>query len=974
MSRTVVTVLAEVFAARRDEPALRCGAEVVTYGELDASSARVAACLARRGMPPGATVGLTVERSPRQVACLVGIVRAGCAFCFLDRKNPESWNRDVVRRADIRHVLGSAGELQGTGAAWIDADEALSAVDASSGEAAAGPDDPVYVNFSSGTTGAPKVIPCTHRGVVGFCHAPEHFPAGPGSRWVYSSPLTFDASQLEIWCALLNGGCVVVNREPYLSAAALRRLVGRDGADSLWLTSSLFNALIEVDPGCLDGVETLVVGGEALSPKHVAALYAANPSVRAFNGYGPTECTIITTVYRIPREFPVEQPIPIGYGVRGSRLTVLGTDGLPSDDGEVGELAIAGDGVSPGYLGDPALTAEKFPTLEIGGEALRCYRSGDLVSRSPAGLFRYHGRLDDQVKVRGNRVSLSDVAHAFSAHPGVGGCAAVALEGPAGRSITLFYTCAEDGPDAVALAAYGRQRVPDFMVPRDFVRLDALPLNGNGKLDRPRLLAGLDAGSAIADGGDRSLARYFRELAGLERWEPDASFFAAGGDSLGAIKVVAAVNRLLEGDLLDLAEFYRTPTLRHLLRLVPADALEERREPGPESSNGSRQVPLTPPQLSMVYPELLHGDTSRNNVVYLFAEHVRPAPGVSLTEVAAALRRRFPLLAGLVVEDDEGYAFDLDAGTAASAMVIELPDFESLERCAAHALALPLSLFEGPLLALFRCRVAGRLRHGVLLHHVVGDHVGQTEILREIVAIMTGGEPLACGPDRAFVAANQRLCRRHLDEQDACRAFWGARRLVVPDAPVVGSGESSPAVLRRQIGGARPDRVPSEGMLTALAAARAGLAAAFGVCEPVVFCLVSLRDHPTGLGFQTCLVPLALRGDLFAQDEPAPALLDELRAVRDHAALGMEEILVAAGAAGRRIPFLFNFVEMRVEDHRWWSDHLVDLPSEWCKTDLDLTVIRAGRTFDLTVNTRLGRARGELLLEVVAARLAVDGD
>jgi amino acid adenylation domain-containing protein len=972
MTSTVAAILDAMFADRRDQPAVICGDDRLTYGALDRATAALVGWLDHHHVTPRTTVGLTIERSIAQVAWIVAIVRAGHAFCFLDRNNPAAWNRDVIRRAGIRHVVGSVIEEFGDDLVWIAATPSDAAHVEPIARPLVGPDDPIYVNFSSGTTGAPKVIPCLHRGVIGFCHTPPHFPIGAACRFVYSSPLTFDASQLELWTALLNGGCVVVNDRRHLSADCLRRLVREQGADTLWLTSSLFNALVDVDPDCLAGIRTLMIGGEELSPRHVATLHAANAEITVFNGYGPTETTIVTCVYAIPRGFPIGEPLPIGWPIAHSRIFLVGADGRSCPDGDVGELWIAGAGLSPGYLGDPALTREKYVTLEVEGVSVRCYRSGDLVSRDLAGLLHYHGRIDDQLKIRGNRVILSEIALAFSAHPALRSCTALAVARADEKLIALFYVAGTAPVTPAELAAFGRDRLPDFMIPREFVSVIELPLRSNGKVDRDRLVAAFETGatiSALHPEADDVRAPTLRRLAGLPDWTLEASFFEAGGDSLGAIRLIGALDRATGGRL-TLEDFYRAPRLRDVLDRFPPEFTPDAGdvttdETAPLDSLDS--VPLHAAQLTMIYPELLHADATRNGVVYLFSRDMPET--LDLAPIDAMLRRRFPLLTCRVVEDETGYAF-VRATDVAPGIVDGTLEFDDLAACALHWLAVSLPLLAGPLLRLFRCRVASRLHYGVLLHHILGDHLGQLELLRTTEQLLTG-DRVACAepPDTKYVDVNHRLVRRCEAERDVCTAYWESRNMV--GTPVRASN-GSPLVRRDRWRGGFPDRTPSRQLLRCLAASRAGFEAGFGVREPLVFNLFSLRESDEGLGFQTVLAPLALRDELLPEGRPGPGLLEELLAIRRHAIIGMEDILVAAGLNASDVPFLFNFVDLRPEHHRWIEDHLVDGGAEPARTILDVTVLRAGPILDVTLNGHCEPAQAATFLHAFGAALVDD--
>lgn len=962
---TISEILAHRFSTMGDAPAVSAGNEEISYRQLDALTSGAAEVLDRLRVPVGTTVGITGDRSIEQIALLVAIVRAGRAFCFLDHRSPPTWNRDVIARAGITHVIGHGPLDVGGPVQWVRPD-ALLGVTPRAPAVAVSPDHAVYVNFSSGTTGAPKVIACTHRGVVAFCHEPAHLPISRNTRLIYSAPLTFDGSQMEIWLPLLNGGCVVVNTQRHLTAEVLRTLALRDRANMLWVTSSLLNTLVDIDAGCLDGIEYVITGGEVLSVVHLAAIYRANPAITVFAAYGPTETTIITTLFPIPRSYDFTQPMPIGRPIATARLTIV-RDGRVCGDDEIGELVIAGEGVAIGYLGDPVRTAEKFRAVDIDGVSMRGYWTGDLVSRDRTGLYHFHGRIDDQLKIRGHRVLLSEIADAFAGHPGIRSCAVIAIDSPSGRQLALCYVPTDAPADRAALVEFAEARLPEFMVPRIAVAVEALPLTPSGKLDRKAVAALVErhALEQPLDHGEGTAA-LLRRLAGLPGWRLEQSFFDAGGDSLGAIRLVANIARFVgeRGDLL--RQLYRDPRLGALAALLPPEISGADANVENEVVDADAPIPLAPALLSMVYPEVFHGDSTHNNVVYMF----RPGElgvGVDLARLASKLIEHVPLAGRRVVEMDDGYALvRAQDGIGIDDDPTEYPD---AQRCVAAQLARPISLFGGPLVTLIRCRVGGVLHHGVRFHHIIGDHVGQTELLLAIVGLARG-ERVAVSSDAGFARANRRLIDRADAQRDTSLAFWRNQALAPPviDEPLIAAA-TEPIVRRRRLVGEWRDGTPSGQLLRSLAATAYALERVFDAREPLVYVLFSHREDGRGVGFQTSLAPIALTSDRVAEGRPLAALLDALLATRDHCAIGLEEILLASGIDASRVPFLFNFVDFNQDAYAWWTDHIVEAPCEPCKTLLDVTVSRAGDILDVTVTTRLAAVRAEAVLDLLEATL-----
>ncbi|UZE23119.1 non-ribosomal peptide synthetase [Pseudomonas sp. B21-056] len=557
---SIVSRLDEMFVRHASDTALSCNGVQLSYAELAQRSTQVATHLTHLDLAPGSTLALDIERSIEQLVLLVGVVRAGLSYCYLDRGNPHAWNESVCERIGVRWRVTTSVDA---GPGHLLLKDLLAPADEPACPPPLSGDEPVYVNFSSGTTGAPKIIPCTHRGVLGFCDRPRHFPLTSGFRMLYASNLTFDASQFEIWTALLNGGTLHIHAPGPLTLEQLRRHVHEQQVDSLWLTSTLFNTFIDIDREWLVGVKRLMVGGEALSARHIRQAYAAVDGLTLYNGYGPTENTMGTCVYAIPRAFDSERDIPIGHAVDDATLLLLRADGEACTVDEPGELLIAGDGLSPGYIGDPALTQERFIDLPWQGRLLRCYRSGDLVSRDSNGLYHFHGRTDDQIKLRGQRLSLSEVTTAFKRFAGMLDCV-VLLDDQGTEAHLLLVYLEADGITPQALAEYGRRNLPPFMVPQRFAGVERFPLRTSGKLDLAELKHRLCSGESAPRQDDSPQGRFLARF-GVLAHDRQGSFFANGGNSLGAIKLVATVNQHLGWECLDLEQFYRMTSLDQLL-------------------------------------------------------------------------------------------------------------------------------------------------------------------------------------------------------------------------------------------------------------------------------------------------------------------------------------------------------------------------------------------------------------------------
>ena len=351
--------------------------------------------------------------------------------------------------------------------------------------------------YTSGSTGCPKGVMIPHRGIVRLVSDCNFVNLGREEVILHLAPLSFDASTFELWGALLNGGKLVILPAPHPSLNDIAEAIRVNGVTTLWLTAGLFHLMVE---SCLDGLRPLrqlIVGGDVLSPPHVAKALKALPSCRIVNGYGPTENTTFTCCYAIPQNTPPSGPIPIGSAIQDTTVYVLDADRRPVPVGEEGELYAGGAGVALGYLNQPELTAERFvddPFARRTGA--RLYRTGDRVRQRPDGTIEFLGRADRQIKLSGKRVELDAIEAHLRAEETVRDAAVVARVDSAGRrSVAAFVTPRDLDPHALRRSL--RARLPDFMVPASITVVQSLPLSPNGKVDRAQL-AHLESGPASA--------------------------------------------------------------------------------------------------------------------------------------------------------------------------------------------------------------------------------------------------------------------------------------------------------------------------------------------------------------------------------------------------------------------------------------------------------------------------------------------
>ncbi|TAM67778.1 non-ribosomal peptide synthase/polyketide synthase, partial [Mycobacterium sp.] len=552
----------ELFAtqvARAPEAvALVCEGLSVTYRELDEVSNRLAHRLAAEGAGPGQTVALLFSRSAEAVAAILAVLKTGAAYLPIDPSSPNSRVEFMLGDAKPVAAVSTADlaeRFDGHGVTVIDVND--SRIDTLPNTALPMPsaEGVAYLIYTSGTTGTPKGVAITHRNVTRLLGSLD---AGLPSTGVWSQchSLAFDVSVWEIFGALLRGGRLVVVPESVTrSPQDLHDVLVAAEVSVLTQTPS---AVAMLSPEGLESV-SLVMAGEACPPEVVDQWAPGRVMV---NAYGPTETTMCVTI-SAPLRAAVAS-VPIGSPVPGAALFVLDESLRPVPPGVVGELYVAGSGVAAGYVGRPELTASRFVACPFGGAGTRMYRTGDLVRWAGDGQLQYFGRADEQVKIRGYRIELGEIQSALAGFDGVEQAVVVAREDRPGDKRLVGYITGS--ADSARVRADLAERLPAYMVPAALLTLDALPLTPNGKLDTRALPAPEYASGeyrAPETPTEEILAGIYAQVLGVERVGVDDSFFDLGGDSISAMRLIAAINAGLDTGIA-VRVVFEAPTIAQL--------------------------------------------------------------------------------------------------------------------------------------------------------------------------------------------------------------------------------------------------------------------------------------------------------------------------------------------------------------------------------------------------------------------------
>ncbi len=556
--------------------ALRFCDQQMTYEQLNRKANQVAHRLQRLGVGPEVMVGTLLERSLEMVVGLLGILKAGGAFVPFDANYPAErlafmatdtkspimlvQNSVMQKMAEGNWSAATLVSLDGD-AADLQSESCDNLANVNTAESLA------YVMYTSGSTGRPKGVMVDHRAVIRLVKNTNFVDLSEREVFLQFSPISFDASTLEIWAPLLNGGSLAIMPPETQSLDEIGAAIQRYGVTSMWLTAGLFNVMVEQRLDDLRPLRQLLVGGDVLSVTHTRKALHGLPGCRLINGYGPTEGTTFTCCHTITREDAQGTSIPIGKPISNTQVYLLDSTFQPVPLGEPGELCVAGDGLARGYLNQQDLTAEKFVPHPFSDEpGSRVYRTGDLARYLGDGTIEFLGRVDNQVKVSGFRVEPGEIETVLMEHASVQSAVVIARQDTPGEKKLVAYVVLrreEDGRNE--LRTFLQKKLPPYMVPSEFVALTSLPLSPNGKVDRGALPAPQTMRAEVNQAPvsspqtdlEREIAAIWRRVLCLKQVSVDDNFFDLGGDSLQLLDAHAELQKIVSSQLtiIDLFEY-----------------------------------------------------------------------------------------------------------------------------------------------------------------------------------------------------------------------------------------------------------------------------------------------------------------------------------------------------------------------------------------------------------------------------------
>lgn len=616
-NKTIIDLFEEQVRKNADSIAVMFESNSLTYKELNEKANCLALYLKNNGLKSKHVVGLFLDKSLESIVSILATLKCGATFMPIDINYPKTRISFMLNDAHCKFVLTSCTLVNMLD--FVDASVKIFNVDLSneniytitcsdinlSGE----PSSPVYIMYTSGSTGNPKGVVVTNRNIVRLVKNTNFIKFNKHERILQTGSIVFDACTFEIWSALLNGfKLYIIKKQDLLDPVLLEQYLRKNGITILWLTAPLFNQLSENNPSMFSSVRALLTGGDVLSPKHINIVRKACPNLTIINGYGPTENTTFSTCFTIDKTY--EDSIPIGFPIANSTCFVVSPDLNLLPVGIAGELLVGGDGVSNGYLNNPEYTAQKFIQNPFGDGIL--YKTGDLVKWRNDGSILFLGRVDNQVKVRGFRVELNEINLKIQEFAGIRECITIVKNINNEKVICAYYSSSKE-INTNELKEFLRHLLPHYAIPTYFIELEALPINANGKIDikvlpEPKVLNVKANIIPARNSIDLKLVDLLKILLNINEISIDDSFFELGGDSLSAINLCSQIQSKFNVQLF-VKDILEHPTVQEISDIISKN-LNARNSTSIARVGKQAFYPVSSAQKRMYFASTMAGENS----------------------------------------------------------------------------------------------------------------------------------------------------------------------------------------------------------------------------------------------------------------------------------------------------------------------------------------------------------------------------
>ncbi|MCY9289365.1 lichenysin non-ribosomal peptide synthetase LicA [Bacillus haynesii] len=775
--KTIVQLFEEQAAERGGYPALQFEDKVWSYDELNRKANQLARRLRERGVQGGTTAAILTARSAEMVIGILAVLKAGGAYVPIDPDHPEKrvqhFFKDsgaaVLLTQKSMKPLAAAAEFGGD-ILFLE-DEHLYIGDTSDLCLPISPEAMANLTYTSGTTGTPKGNIVSHRNILRTVKNANYLEVMESDIVLSISNYVFDAFMFDVFGSLLNGAkLVIAPKDTILDMSRLAHVLEKEKVSVLMITTALFNLLTDMRPDSLKGLRRVLFGGERASVDHVRKALKTVGKGRLLHMYGPSESTVFTTYHPVNEVPDDAQAIPIGKPVSNTEVLILDSFGNVQPAGVAGELCVSGDGLVRGYFNRPELTAEKFTTHPFKtGEKI--YRTGDMARWLADGCLEFIGRIDHQVKIRGQRIELGEIEHHLLTHDMVQEAAVLAVDSGAGDQMISAYFTADQALSSEELRRHAAEGLPGYMIPSVFMQLDELPLTGNGKVDRRALpepdiaQAAQKEYTAPRSRTEAQLADLWQEVLNVPKIGVHDNFFELGGHSLLGMTLIARIQQEMNVDL-QLKDLFQAPTIESLAQA--AAKAEKKSAVYIEAAPDQETYPVSSAQKRLYVLQQIEGAEKSYNM-----------PAVLQLEGKLDLKR-LKSAAQMLIKRHEAFrtTFEIRDGEPvqriweAAELTIDVIDADEQEaEKLIKEFIRPFDLTKAPLFRMSIIRVTEE-EHLLLvdMHHIISDGASVSVLIDEMTRLYAGEalEPLRIQYKDFSVWQQHLLTERHKMQEE----YW----------------------------------------------------------------------------------------------------------------------------------------------------------------------------------------------------------